>query len=499
MNNSEVPPILFLDPAPLWEQKVFIAVAVIYGCLATFMSVMYVLRGHTKIVGVRMPIVMVPGIMYGAFIVAVTSASYIVGKTPVMCGFLSYSYVIFQGMFSAPDALSYPTVVLASELNKLKVEYNQGARHRYWSLQHLLKPMVRAYIVIGVTIVVTVTYAATKYSGVVLPGGEHGRSPHGEEEDCFRLGLIFNTAYGLVFMGLMGAFSLRVIKVADPYFIKYELIFLTCMLGPILTMGMVYAVAPQIFPVTFDIRFFFIIVCTIAFTFAIVTPVLLSYRPIEDFALKIERRTKRLITGGGQSYQDLELEENSKAGLVTAPADLFLSVLDNAVLLKAFTDFLVINWCVENILFYKEVEALQDGFATMKYEERKEKANKILEEFVNLGAPLEINLEHGTRGAIIRAIKEDAVTVTTFKAAQRHIFELMKKDSFEKWQKLPDFKKALKEAGKRRGAGSRSHDRFSQSQSQNMSRAQSQSQSQTFAGNQSSELGDVSESFSDPL
>ena len=131
MNSSEVPPILFLDPSPPWEQKVFIAVAVIYGCLATFMSVMYVLRGHTKIVGVRMPIVMVPGIMYGAFIVAVTSASYIVGKTPVMCGFLSYSYVIFQGMFSAPYALSYPTVVLASELNKLKVEYNQGVRHRY--------------------------------------------------------------------------------------------------------------------------------------------------------------------------------------------------------------------------------------------------------------------------------------------------------------------------------------------------------------------------------
>ena len=37
--------------------------------------------------------------------------------------------------------------------------------------------MVRVYIVIGVTVAVTVTYAATKYSGVMLPGGEQGRSP----------------------------------------------------------------------------------------------------------------------------------------------------------------------------------------------------------------------------------------------------------------------------------------------------------------------------------
>ena len=80
---------------------------------------------------------------------------------------------------------------------------------------------------------------------------------------------------------------------------------------------------------------------------------------------------------------------------------------------------------------------------------------------MNLGAPLEVNLEHGARVAIVKAVKTNSLDDSTFRVAQKHIYELMKKDSFEKWRKLPEFKKALKEASKNRGPSSRSHERLS--------------------------------------
>ena len=79
-----------------------------------------------------------------------------------------------------------------------------------------------------------------------------------------------------------------------------------------------------------------------------------------------------------------------------------------------------------------------------------------------VGSPLEINIELITRTSLVKKIKEGNVTMDIFKVAQKHVYELMKKDSFDKWQKTPEYRKALEKVSKKRGA-SRSHDRASQS------------------------------------
>ena len=138
--------------------------------------------------------------------------------------------------------------------------------------------------------------------------------------------------------------------------------------------------------------------------------------------------------------------------------DVFKTVQENPVLLAAFTDYAVKNWSVENVLFYKETEIFRDTFEAMNPESRREKAEAIMNEFVAIGSPLEINIEHTARTSLVKKIKEGNVTVEIFKVAQKHVYELMKKDSFDKWQKTTEYRLAVEKAMAKRST-SRSQDR----------------------------------------
>jgi hypothetical protein len=325
-----------------------------------------------------------------------------------------------------------------------------------WTVKKYFAVKSRLIIVLVNSIVQLAVYLGLHFGGVVVGGGEDGMQPHGEETDCYRLALLVNAGFVLFYMLGLGYFSGLVLKVADPFFLKVEVLSISTIMMPLIVVTVIYPIAPQVFGPQFDFRWIALAAVSCGFTFSVAIPLLVSFQPVEDW---IERLSHRFRAWRGDFNSIIEMDPADEPIDLTQEVDPFITVLDNSTLFKAFMDFLVLNWCAENLLFYKEVESLQEGFVVMKPEERSEKAKRIFDEFVNPGAPLEINLEHGTRMNIVKAVTGGNLTVTTFKAAQKHIFELMKKDSFSKWQKTRECTKALKEASKKRGL--RSHDRTS--------------------------------------
>ena len=435
-----------------WEQKGFIALAVIYSVVACTMAGVLVVRRERPVIAARVPSILVPAVLYGAYLVVVICSSYITGKTPTMCLLLSFSFVCFLPFFSLPYILAFPAIVFADALNKLKVDRANGGRNWRWRVKFLLAPWVRFAVILFAAAIQVATFVAVKYTGVVLPGGENGQSPAGEEHDCYRISLLVSAVYGLVYFAVMGAFAWQAIRVDDPYFVRSELVVITNIVGPISITSVVYGIAPQLFADPFDYRWIPIALILISFSFAIIGAVLLSFDPVAERYEQLESRARRFICKGDDDDNDvggLVIREGAVFDFSQA-IDAFKTVLDSPVLLAAFTDYAVKNWSVENVLFYKAVEVYKEVFESMNPESRREKALAIVDEFVMHSAPLQINIEHGARMSLLRQVA-GTVTVDVFNAAQKHVYDLMKKDSFEKWQKTPGYRKAIEKVAKKRG------------------------------------------------
>uniref|UniRef100_F7ARA7 RGS domain-containing protein n=1 Tax=Ciona intestinalis TaxID=7719 RepID=F7ARA7_CIOIN len=104
-----------------------------------------------------------------------------------------------------------------------------------------------------------------------------------------------------------------------------------------------------------------------------------------------------------------------------------LTLIVTSARTNLFRQFLKKEYSEENLDFWLEIE-----------EYRKVKSNKLLkaatiiyENYIVVGSPREINIDAGTRTAIVTSMKDP--DVTTFDLAQARVFLLMERDSFRRF------------------------------------------------------------------
>ncbi|XP_069016297.1 regulator of G-protein signaling 9b [Embiotoca jacksoni] len=105
-----------------------------------------------------------------------------------------------------------------------------------------------------------------------------------------------------------------------------------------------------------------------------------------------------------------------------------------------FRLFLKKEFSGENLAFWEGCEDLKWGAA----ETMKEKAQHIYKTFLTRGAPRWINIDGKTMEITVSGLRHPHRYVLD--AAQTHIYMLMKKDSYGRYQKSPVFKDTLKKA-----------------------------------------------------
>ncbi|CAN8217957.1 unnamed protein product [Coccothraustes coccothraustes] len=114
-------------------------------------------------------------------------------------------------------------------------------------------------------------------------------------------------------------------------------------------------------------------------------------------------------------------------------------LLQNPYGLASFRSFLRSEFSEENAEFWVACEDYKKTKSPLKMAE---KAKKIYEEFIQIEAPKEINIDFHTKNDISQNISEP--TLSCFDAAQSSIYCLMAKDSFPRFLRSEVYKELVK-------------------------------------------------------
>lgn len=103
-----------------------------------------------------------------------------------------------------------------------------------------------------------------------------------------------------------------------------------------------------------------------------------------------------------------------------------------------FAEFLVWEFSSENLTFWNGV----NDFRQLPQEKLPEEANKIFNQFIKEGAPMQVNVIGTRRKVIADAIEKPAgISSSLFDQAQGDIFKLMNKDTWPRFQKQDLYQK----------------------------------------------------------
>jgi len=417
---------LFPDRAPVW--------AIVFLCLFNVMLIVtqiFVItkimsRRHHRAISMRSPVTLIIYLVGGLATCIVFSLSIILGK-PAFCTAQDVMYIILP-VVSLQINMTFPDLVFAAQANDLKVLHSEGNLAARKSLAFRIKrafslPMRLLYISLDGMCQVAIFFVIKTY--VSLPG------------DCNRnaqLSFIINMAIVII---TLGYFLKRVRAVNDPYFIRIgsDIGFLCA--GAQIILAFMYPIAPSIFPPWFDYRWNMTLFAPVATFLDGLFPVLLTD---DAFRLRLER-------WGGTMPTEMLQEEADKQGSLFAlkrGVNMLEAVLHDPILVASFRDFATSRWSVENVLFYVAV----DDFKLLCKADAGQCpifAAYLANEYLLPGAPLEVNLDHDIRSAVLEELNEN-LAETTFDAAQAHIYALMERDTFVEWRRTAAFSEALAEA-----------------------------------------------------
>mgnify|MGYP002385425254 CR=1 FL=1 len=414
-----------------------IIMSVVFGVANISVGAVLLKRRKIKLVEMRSPVILCCSTLYGTFLFCVTTASFIYGKTPTMCNLLSYTYTFYLPVWALPYLLQLPTFVFTDQLNKLKVLRSQGDTNWRWRVRGLFSMKSKIWICFVAAVLQLAIFLAVKYS-TTIPGGELG---DGVEGDCFRTSVIIIAALLIFYIGCLSFFAFRIVFVKDPYYMKYEICVSTILFIPSIVSTLISAIAPQLYIGKYDYRWTPIGATAMGFICTSVFPMLISFDRIRNFLEIYPKHLKSLF--GKKEEDQIELDMSPLLKELNEGVDIFHLFLETPALLNAFKQFCISNWSVENVIFYKEVQNFKNKYPGSLDDQRVEGAVHIVSEFIAFGAPLEVNIEYKMRVEILRNVKERRINESTFDVSAKHIYQVMKTDSFEKWQKSPEYRATI--------------------------------------------------------
>lgn len=324
------------------------------------------------------------------------------------------------------------------------VELEKGKNSWAWKFKKWYNLKTKIGIIFLAAIIQITIFIAVDFT-VTLPG-----------EECLRKTFAIVSAHLVFYAIILSTFLVRIFQVQDPYYFKVELIFNNLIFMPVLITVFLYPIYPPMFPSTFDIRSMVLLALFTAFLLNALYPASLSYPVVEDLLQSIFNKLSGKHVRIDKETTDSVIQEllkTSQALESTNPGanskEIFAVVLHHPYLLEAFTQFTIDNWCVENVLFYKSVEEFRLDFDSAEFDSI-EHANGIFQEFISRESPMQVNIESNIHAKIIIDMKANNIYPTMFQNAEDSIFELMRKDSFAKWKKTPDFQNSIKQATKKK-------------------------------------------------
>jgi len=113
----------------------------------------------------------------------------------------------------------------------------------------------------------------------------------------------------------------------------------------------------------------------------------------------------------------------------------FKDVLDNNDLRRMYTAHLIKELSIENMLFYNNVEELKLLEDDAK---KKRLAEDLLNKFINVGSPYEINIDNQLRRRTTEELQRDSFD--GFYSVQKYIYKLLSEDSYPRFLKSQELK-----------------------------------------------------------
>jgi len=391
-----------------------------YGILLAIFVVLLVKRRQERILSFRSPPLLLLSNLYAFLATGVNVVSMMVGK-PLFCEAINAIHCTYLPIAVLPYFTMLPKLVLQDELNRRKLSRYRGEKDKLWRFRGLFSIRARLLLVLLGALLQTAAFLALRFS-LSLPG------------DCNRLVLCVVASFLLTYVLLLGGLLLRLRSINDPFLLRLEIALFVVAMSPSLVLLVLFPFAPAIFPPWFDSRWIVVVCSLLLFFIDLVFPVVCSFPRVQRL---LDGLTRVRGKGKGKSLNTASviLSLNSQG------ADSFLAVLNEPSLLEAFTHFAVKTWCVENVLFYQAAETFYHSYSAGGGSQ--EQAQFLVQEYLVSMAPLEVNIDHRIRSKVIKEVEEKRISMDMFEEAREEVFKLMKRDSFEKFQKTAEFKTAL--------------------------------------------------------
>mgnify|MGYP001151575507 CR=1 FL=1 len=314
--------------------------------------------------------------------------------------------------------LLFPTVVYAYEFNQLKISRGFKEHKWVWFWKRYFSVRVKVLVVFLWSLITLAAYIPVD---VTL-------QPYLLEDIlCTRPSTFFVAFGSVIILLVLCYFSYKVFFVVDPFFLKYEVLATSFGFAPLIIFVTVFIFYPTAFLPFFDSRISTLVAMVQGFVINLLFPTLLTFDSFERRVLRIYGKTSN--EDQEQKLSEMKLKRTS----LEQSKDEFHFVLQSPTLFDSFVHYSVKSWSVENILFYQAVEKFEEEFNNPDFD-TKEEVQKIVDEFIIQGAPLEVNIENSQRQEIFNVIKSGNITIEIFLTAKHEIYRLMKGDTFEKWK-----------------------------------------------------------------
>jgi len=113
---------------------------------------------------------------------------------------------------------------------------------------------------------------------------------------------------------------------------------------------------------------------------------------------------------------------------------------------KKFAEHCAREFSLENIRFWQAVNQYREMYEKETQEHMEETANHIYEEYVKPGSEMQVNLPMTMAKIILKKITNKEVTIELFDDGQREIFNLMSRDSYQRFLNATSQRKKARRA-----------------------------------------------------
>jgi len=249
----------------------------------------------------------------------------------------------------------------------------------------------------------------------------HQKNCYGCYEDTIFYLIIGATVGVLVTVTAVVGFLVR--KSPDPLGLLYEIKWLIIMAGPFGAAGLLGCLLDQYIDRPYDRGIF-------SFDWIVLSALIIEFTWLTYVPLYVSYKMKQRVMGARYD---------------------FASFLANPKSNKLFAEHLANEWAVENLKFWSQVETFRGQYANFKkVKDANRAAVQIFNTFIRHGAVMDVNIPSFMRDKLTDFFDKHsqsdpdfaavAIPATVFDEAQREIYNLMEKDSFQRFQATAAFK-----------------------------------------------------------